>query len=435
MSRRPSRAPWRRTLPGALAGAALVAGLATLQRALLGFPAGLISSPRGYLIPALVGGLAGGALAWAWHRLREAEDRYRTVADLATEMIFWRDEAEVVRYASPSCLALTGYTPEELTGTPGLLARLVHPEDADLYRDHRHGVDASGLVQGLEFRIVRKDGAVRWVRHLCRPVLDGAGAQVGVRGSHSDITAEKALQAQLLQVQRLETVGQVAGGVAHDLRNVLTGVIGPATLIQERSQDPEARAAADEILEAARRASGLARDLLDLARREPLRLEPTPLRALVRGSERLLHRVVGDRIMVVFEDDGAPLPVAGDARRLEQVLLNLVTNARDAMPEGGLITVSLRAVPGPVPSALLAVRDQGSGMDPATCGRIFEPFFSTKEAGKGTGLGLSVVDRIVREHHGRISVASAPGRGTTFEVLLPLLPAARAAAAAPAPVA
>jgi signal transduction histidine kinase len=209
--------------------------------------------------------------------------------------------------------------------------------------------------------------------------------------------------------------------VAHDLRNVLTGVIGPATFIKERTQDLEARAAADEILDAAQRASALTRDLLDLARREPLRLELTHLRDLVRGSQRLLHRMVGDRIMVVFEDDGAPLPVAADAGRLEQVLLNLVTNARDAMPQGGMITVSLREADGPAPSAVLAVRDQGVGMDPATCSRIFQPFFSTKETGKGTGLGLSVVDRVVREHRGRIIVASEPGRGTTFEVHLPLL--------------
>jgi PAS domain S-box-containing protein len=247
-----------------------------------------------------------------------------------------------------------------------------------------------------------------------------------------DITERLRLEEQLRQAQKMEAVGTLAGGVAHDFNNILTGIIGYGYVLQEGLpatdplQDPVA-----QILAASERAAQLTRALLAFSRKQVLNPRPVDLNEVVRGIEQLLRRVIGEDVELSTELAGEPLVTLADTGQLEQVLMNLATNARDAMPHGGTLSIATRpfdlderyaAAHGwgtPGPHAVLSVSDTGVGMDEATRQKAFEPFFTTKEKGKGTGLGLSIVYGIVKQHGGAVDVYSEPGKGTSFKILLP----------------
>jgi len=418
-------------------GAIALAAVSIPNRIMLGHDLGvayaLALDPRGLVVPGVIGGLCGIALAWFVERLRASEARYRVVADLATEMIFWRLASGEVAYVSPSCLTLTGYPAEEFIEDPGLLERMVHPEDRDVYANHRHAFGPGGKTGRVDFRIVRRDGELRWVSHRCRPVRGPDGPQ-GVRGSHVDITEQRVLEAQLRHALRNDALGRIAESVAHDFNNAVTAIAASAEHLALSAPDAATRRSAEEVVQAAFAATRLTRSLLTFTRREQSAPSTMAIQDVARDFERMLRRVVGPRVTLAIEADGPPLRVRGDASQLQQVLVNLGTNARDAMPEGGKLTIrfervrvadvpALWAAPGgsaaPGWHAVLVASDTGSGMDPRTREHLFEPFFTTKAAGHGTGLGLAVVEGIVREHGGFITVESAPGQGATFRVHLP----------------
>ena len=247
------------------------------------------------------------------------------------------------------------------------------------------------------------------------------------------IEEQKRLEEQLRQAQKMEAIGRFSAGIAHDFNNILTVIIGYGGIMRMKAAiDDGQRDKLDHILEAADRAKNLTSSLLTFSRKQPLKLQKLDLNAVVSGVQAFLSRVIGDDIALSLSTSSQKLSIIADRGHIEQVLMNLAVNARDAMPEGGTVSVetaviaidndyiSMHGYGTPGRYALLTVSDTGVGMDAATCQQIFEPFFTTKESGRGTGLGLSIVFGIVQQHDGHIHVYSEPGQGTTFRILLPL---------------
>jgi CheY-like chemotaxis protein len=230
----------------------------------------------------------------------------------------------------------------------------------------------------------------------------------------------------------MEAIGTLAGGVAHDFNNILTALVGYAALLRMKVNDKTLHAYVDQILSASQKATDLIQSLLAFSRQQAASLKPISLNSLLKGTEKLLKRLVTEDIAIKTQLAAEDIIIMADATQLDQILFNLTTNARDAMPQGGILTIETRQVTldnefkrfhgygGPGQYALLSVSDTGMGMDNTTQERIFEPFFTTKEVGKGTGLGLSTIYGIVQQHNGYITVKSKPKKGTTFDIYLPV---------------
>ena len=304
----------------------------------------------------------------------------------------------------------------------------------------RPGTDTKGEV---EFRVSQPGGAVVWVAARGWPVRDAGGAVYRVAGVAEDITQRRRLEEEFRQVQKLEAVGRLAGGVAHDFNNLLTVINGYSELaLRQVELDSPVRSPLEEVQRAGQRAADLTRQLLAFSRRQVLQPKVLDLGALLAGTEKMLRRLIGEDIQLAVAAAPRLRRVFADPGQLEQVVMNLVLNARDAMPEGGTISLETADVDLPAAAAeavgvppggyvILRVIDTGHGMDPETQARIFEPFFTTKEAGKGTGLGLSTVYGIVRQSDGAVVCHSEPGKGASFSIYLPRV-AAPVEAQAPA---
>jgi PAS domain S-box-containing protein len=308
--------------------------------------------------------------------------------------------------------------------------RQVHSADRDHVATMVRAWRFAEQPGGFECRLVRPDGAIRHIRAQARLERGEDGEPERVLGTVQDVTEARELEQQLRQSQKLEAVGQLAGGVAHDFNNLLTVIIGYGqTLLADL--EGEAQQAAKEVCMAAERASALTRQLLAFSRRQFLRPQILDLNGVVQELEGMLRRVIGEDVECELSLDPGLGRVMADEGQIQQIVLNLAVNARDAMPEGGTLTVQTYQVDSfpeyagvaigsdPVRYVCLSVADDGCGMDPETRARIFEPFFTTKDPGRGTGLGLSTVYGIVKQSDGEIRVRSAPGRGTTVEIFLP----------------
>jgi signal transduction histidine kinase/CheY-like chemotaxis protein len=291
---------------------------------------------------------------------------------------------------------------------------------------------AGNAQQQLETRLKRKDGTVVDVVLSVAPLLDAEIRLTGVIAVITDITERKRLELQLRQAQKIEAVGRLAGGIAHDFNNLLTVIIGRSEFILSSLETSDPTRLNVELIDAtAERAATLTRQLLAFSRRQVLQPKVLALHEVVDNVVPMLRRLIGEDIEIHTAAGAALGRVRVDPAQIEQVIMNLALNARDAMPQGGLLmitttTAELSEIQAkrlgslqPGPCAILSVSDTGSGMDEETRLRVFEPFFTTKPLGKGTGLGLSVVHGIVEQHGGAISVESAPGRGTTFRIYLP----------------
>jgi two-component system, cell cycle sensor histidine kinase and response regulator CckA len=338
--------------------------------------------------------------------------------DVATRQLTWDDGLRELYGLRPG---------ETVTDLAGFLAR-VYPEDRERVEaslEHaREGV--GGLA--YEYRIVMPGGEVRWLADLGQVGVDAEGRPIYVTGISLDITERRAAEERLREAHRLQAAGQLAGGIAHEANNQMSVVLGAVHFLLRRKDLPEG--AADDVAlvrRAAERTATITQQLLAFSRRQLLRLENVDLNELVRAAEPLLRRSLAENQALVIRTGELPGLVWADHNQLEQVLLNLILNARDAMPQGGQVSIETGA---DGQAALLMVQDTGVGMDQQTLRRAFEPFFTTKEIGQGTGLGLSVVHGIVAQIGGKIEATSEPGLGSVFTLRLPIAAASPHAGAA-----
>ena len=273
------------------------------------------------------------------------------------------------------------------------------------------------------------------------PVFDQAGKLEGVLEILRDITAQRKLEEQFRQAQKMESIGTLTGGIAHDFNNILSAILGYGEMaLEDMAENDPARRSVQAVLEAGMRASYLTKDLLLFSRKQSSQKEPVEVNLIIARLEKFLRRVIGEDIRCTTSLTEQKTPVLADGHQLEQVLMNFATNARDAMPEGGQLTISTGcaafsgeeaarySLPKPGDYVVIRVADTGLGMDQATMDKIFEPFFTTKDMGKGTGLGLAVVYGIIKDHDGGIAISSQPGTGTAFTVFLPMISSEAASA-------
>jgi PAS domain S-box-containing protein len=372
--------------------------------------------------------------------LRQREAHFRTLVENSYDAISLIDEHYYIRYDSRSVERVTGFAPEERVGRR--IDDFLHPDDMPgISEQFQYCLAHPEVILRVEFRYLHKDGAYRWGEGIGVNRLDDPTIQAIVV-NHRDITERRAMEQrlrqsedQLRQAQKMEAVGRLAGGVAHDFNNVLTAIFGYSDLLLEQfSLDDPRRADVQEIRRSAERAATLTRQLLAFSRKQVMQPRLLNLNEVIANVESLLRRLVGEDIEVQLTLDRELIPVMADPGQMEQVLMNLAANARDAMPEGGRLEIATRNAdvhsdpferPGLKPGhyAMLIVHDTGMGMPEHVRTHIFEPFFTTKEQGKGTGLGLATVYGIVKQSGGGIYVESAEGQGTTFAMYMPSPPA------------
>lgn len=357
-------------------------------------------------------------------------DRLMAAIEQSGEGVVITDPRGVIQYVNPAFSDMTGYPREEVVGrTPSILKSGTH--DAAFYQD-LWGTISGG--RGWTGRLVnrRKDGSLYTEETTISPVSDGSGRIVNYVAVKRDITRQLSMEAQLAQAQKLESVGRLAGGVAHDYNNMLGVILGRADLALRRTAESDPiREDLDEILKAASRSAAVTRQLLAFARRQAITPRVLDLNDTVEGMLKMLRRLIGEDIELRWLPCGGLWPVLMDPSQVDQILANLCVNARDAITDVGLVTIETDNVdfdeddcagrPGFTPGSYvrLSVSDTGCGMDQETLRRIFEPFFTTKEPGKGTGLGLATVYGIVKQNQGFVNVYSEPGNGTTFAIYLP----------------
>jgi PAS domain S-box-containing protein len=362
-------------------------------------------------------------------RLRESEHKYRELVELANSIILrWTPDGRIT-FLNEFGQKFFGFTAEEILGrhVVGTIVPPVESTGRDL-RPLMSQVCSDPKVFEVNINEnIRRTGERVWIAWTNRTVTDNEGNILEVLSVGSDLTERRRLEEQLRQAQKMEAIGQLAGGVAHDLNNILTVILGNAGLLRsDKDQSVQGAALASQILEAGQRAASLTRQLLLFGRKQVMQVKTLDLNEVVRNMVRMLHRILGEDITLAPELAPTLPSISGDAGMIEQVLLNLAVNARDAMPEGGRLEIRT-SVAQLSPDqrrqnpdlrdgefVCLAVRDSGCGIPPENLPRIFEPFFTTKPLGKGTGLGLATVYGIVKQHRGHVEVSSAPGQGTTL---------------------
>ncbi len=370
-------------------------------------------------------------------RLRERRKRAETelrklsqAVEQSPASIIITDLTGAIEYVNPVFTRLTGYSLPEVAGkNPRLLKgdQTAAEEYRELWQRITHGQEWHG-----EFHNRKKNGEFFWELATISPILDPQGRATHFLAVKEDITERKLLEEQLRQSQKLDAIGQLAGGVAHDFNNVVASTMLRLSALQQRTDlDAEIQESLRELNQEARRAADLTRQLLIFSRRSVLQVQTLDLNNVVTNLLKMLRRMIGEHVTMQFEPNPALPPIDADPGMMEQVIMNLCVNARDAMPRGGSISIGLDSAPversqadlhpgiEPGRFVCLSVVDNGCGMDEATLKRIFEPFFTTKEIGKGVGLGLATVHGIVVQHKGWVEVESTSGEGTKFCVFLP----------------
>ncbi len=363
--------------------------------------------------------------------LRASETRFREMAENIRD-VFWvaTPDGKQLLYVSPGYSNIWGRTVAEVHEQPDVWIGSIVEEERDRVLKALASLSRGGEVR-IEYRIRRPDGTTRWVETRAYPSKDASGESHAV-GVSTDITERKLLQQQLLQSQKMEAIGQLAGGIAHDFNNLLTVINGYASLALSGEDTPEdLRKPLLQIQAAGERAANLTRQLLVFSRKQAMQFKAIDLNRTIEESTRMLSRMVGEHIELDLKLDPAVPQIEADTSMIEQILMNLVVNARDAMQQGGRLVIATeakeigvaeaKALPGTRAGRFvqLSVSDTGSGIPPEILSKIFEPFFTTKGIGQGTGLGLAMVFGIVENHHGWIHTESRLGEGTTFRIYLP----------------
>ncbi len=363
--------------------------------------------------------------------MKESEARYRNLFENAHDMIQSISPDGHFIYVNPAWLKTMGYIWEELQELT--IFDVLHPGFSSHCTELFQKAMSGESLDNIEVVFLSKDGRqINIEGNVSTRIIDGK--PVACYGIFRDMTEHKRLEEQLFQAQKMEAVGQLAGGIAHDFNNLLTAIIGYGSLLKtEVSKDTLLNSYITQILNAGERAALLTNDLLTFSRKQIINPKPVNLNEIIREVRTLISRIIGEDIEISTALTDKDLMIMADSPQIEQVLMNLVANARDAMPDGGNVVIGTDVIEldsefikahgygRPGSYAVLSFEDSGTGMDEKTRERIFEPFFTTKAVGKGTGLGLSMVYGIVKQHGGYINVYSESGRGTTFRVYLPVI--------------
>ncbi len=373
--------------------------------------------------------------------IREREKMVQAGLEISRDWIWFMDLDGINTYSNPAIREILGYEAGEIVGQP---VDLMHPEDRRMVRERMPGwIRNRQGWKNLLVRFRHRNGTWRFLESSAIPILDAEGRVTGFRGVDRDVTDHRELEERLRQSQKMEAVGQLAGGVAHDFNNILQAILGYSDMLgQELAPGSPAHSRLAEIRKAGRRAADLTRQLLAFSRRQVLQLAPLDLNHVIEETLGMLRPLIGANIELAVEP-GSNLPaVNADRGQVGQVIMNLCINGRDAMPGGGRLAIETGSVrlgaeacakhewARPGRYVRISVTDTGIGMDDETREKIFEPFFTTKGPGRGTGLGMATVYGIVRQHNGMIQVFSEPGQGSRINVYLPAL---QETAAAPAP--
>ncbi len=383
-----------------------------------------------------IGNLAGSfnrmtiRLKLLYDEIRNREEHFRSLIEGSTDIVAILDREGVVTYISPSVEKILGYRPDELVGK--IAFSFLHPEGLSTIKENfQELIDGRALIPNCIVEYLHKDGSWHSIEASGRNMLDNPSVH-GIVINARDITEKKELEEQFFQAQKMEAVGKLAGGIAHDFNNLLTAIIGYSELLlMGQNVDANARESIEEIKKSADRAASLTQQLLAYSRKQLLMPRIIDLNQLLLNTRGMLQRLIREDVELITELDNGLKPVKADPGKIEQVIMNLVVNSRDAMPDGGRLSIETKNVlldesycsiypeitPGPY--VLTTVSDTGEGMNEAVKEKIFEPFFTTKEVGKGTGLGLSTVYGIIKQSGGHISVHSDINRGTTFKIYLP----------------
>ena len=362
--------------------------------------------------------------------LRASEERFRALVENSSDVLLLLDAQARIIYVTPSSTRHLGWTPDELLQRSAF--DFLHPDDrAEIGARTAEAIQKPGQPVTAEVRFQHSDGDYRFMEGVGVNRLNDPSVRAIVVNAR-DTSDRRRLAEQLRMSQKMEAVGQLAGGVAHDFNNLLTAILGYCSLmLDDIPREDPLRADLEEIRSAGERAASLTRQLLAFSRRQMLQPHVIDINTLVTQLEKLLRRLISEDVVLVTALAPGLLPVKVDPSSIEQVLVNLAVNARDAMPAGGRLTIEtanveldsayasthVPVIPGPY--VMLAVSDTGEGMDAATRARVFEPFFTTKEQGKGSGLGLATVYGIVKQSGGYIWVYSEPALGTVFKVYFP----------------
>lgn len=367
----------------------------------------------------------------AENELRKSEEKYRRILETITDGYHEVDLKGNLILVNDSLCEIMGYSREELLGMN--FRRLMDKKNSALVLQAYNNVFANGEANpGVDYEITRSDGSIRSVSASISPILDGDGIIKGFRGILRDVTQARHMEEQLRQSAKMEAIGRLAGGVAHDFNNILTAMMGYAAMLALQFPDNgPAQDKLNQIGRAGERAADLTRQLLAFSRKQMLDVRVLNLNAVITELEKMLKRLIGEDIELTAKLDPAMGQVRADPIQMEQILINLAVNARDAMPNGGSLSIEtvntflaedyarLRIDVEAGPYVAVIVSDSGCGMEPETLKSIFDPFFTTKELGVGTGLGLSTVYGIVKQHRGHVTVYSELGRGTTFKLYFP----------------
>ena len=363
--------------------------------------------------------------------LKESEEKYRTLFEESRDVIFMSTHEGQFLDINMAGVELFGYSSkDELLGLDLKRDLFFRKEDRARYQTI---LREKGFVKNYEVELKDKTGEKLIVVITASAVKDKKGALIGYRGIIRDITGHKRLEQQLFHSQKMEAIGRLAGGVAHDFNNILTAIMGYSSLMKMKTHETLTMNYSNQILALSEKAANLTQSLLAFSRKQTIKPKPADINEIVRTTGKFLLRLIGEDIELRTILSEADITAFVDSGQIEQVLMNLATNARDAMPQGGTLTISTSQVEldhefaafhgyGKTGRyALITVADTGIGIDEKTRERIFEPFFTTKEVGKGTGLGLAMVYGIIKQHNGFITVYSEPGKGTIFRIYLPTI--------------
>ncbi len=365
---------------------------------------------------------------------RATQSLYRTLVEQLPAVTYYRelDAPGSPWFVSPQIEALLGFPHAELMADPNAWQKHLHPDDRERVLAEQRSYRPADARQPLraEYRMVRSDGRVVWVQNFALAVRDDEGRPRFVMGLLFDVTDMRRAEEQLRHAQKMDAVGRLAGGIAHDFNNLLSVILCSCMLALDELPEGRLRDDLREVVKAGELARDLTRQLLAFSRQQVLQPTVLDLGRVVTGMESMLRRLLGEDVALVLEVAPRLAPVRADRSQIEQVLLNLAVNARDAMPDGGTLTVAVSNAEADATAreqlglaagthVVLSVRDTGVGMDRATLARVFEPFFTTKGKGRGTGLGLSTVLGIVQQSGGAVAAESEPGRGAVFRVYLP----------------